>query len=605
MRFIELTVVGVPGTQGVIRLPMEQGLTVWKPKGTFRLESVVDLLADLLYPAPMRSHLLGPGKAEQASLTVEARGTTYRIARDYARGTTQLLQIEPGTASSLKEVSRELQYVRETLLRSAQLPPQRVFKSLLVSRLADSLALEEQSGISAKGDVAGLDPSTAVVGLHDRLAGLRDECKTLTRIEELNAKLDEHQANAFQIDEQLLRLEGPRQRLADVEREYEEYQVFDGEGVLTPQVVPKLKAYTGHREKRTDDLTAMDERSVEMDSDLAQISDRPFWRETPIFVGAILTPAAFVAVGFVRDSKWLSGLFWLCFFSGLGLLIYGFFSGRARLEKRASLGKEMSGLETERAGIEKRFQIETSVCQKFFDSVGNEDAEELLGMLERHARLSEQRKTEKEEWQKLSQEVPEEKLTEGRKNAQEEISRIEGKLAELPPVTGDLTSVKREIVRLEEEVQPEAEEGSQISSVSQLKLDSLDDPNRLIRLSAELTHRSERDVLMRAEKGLQLNLAKISGGRLRRMDIQQGQILGFEDMDGVRNSWGTLDREMKAAVLFSLQFTFWQVGCTGEEGKPVILDLLGSDLSVGELQKTSLQAAEFLAKKTQVLVLGG
>lgn len=591
---------GVPGTQGLLRFPFEPGWNAWKPKGPFRLETVVDLLASLLYPAPLRSNMLGPGKARQAGMTFQARGNIYRVMRDYARGTTQLAQLEPGTQTSFKELSRELRFIRETLARSARLPSQRVFRSFLVSRLSEALIPEERSDFVRMDEQVSKGDRAPLIDPESRLTGLQEELKTHRRIAELSARLDELLALTFKIDERLRELEEPRKRLAQLEREYDEVRIFDRPGVLQPQLVSKLRVYAATHEKTGAELAALEEDGIRWENELEGTPDRPWWREIPVAAGSVSSAAGFGGMEFFRDSTSLYALCWVAFFLGLVLVGYGLVSGRRRLEKKAELAKQVRGVEVERAGIEKRFDIETTAVRKFFDAVGNDDPEELLEMLERHAVLGAERKKAEEEFKALQAAIPEPELRKEKEEALAEIARIEQELGDLPPVTADVNSVAREVLKIEGELRA----GGAAVEVSSPDFHNADDPNRLLMLAAEILGRSEAELLRQMKQGLEINLTSMTRKRFRQVLVQGGRVTGFRSAEGEAVAWERGDPSTRAALLFSVQFTLWQLASASGRAVPVVLDLLSS-LSGGEdLRKLGLEVARVLATKTQVLVLG-
>jgi hypothetical protein len=598
VRFIELIVSGVPGTQGVLHFPLEPGLNAWKPKGPFRLETVVDLLAALLYPSPLRTGMLGPGKASAAGLTFESRGVTYRIQRDFARGTTQLAQLEPGTQDTFKETSREISFIRETMIRSAQVPPQRAFRTLLVSRFSDSIPVEERSGAgpvpSAPKNPSFTDPETT-------LAGLRSELETHQVVTEINSRLDGLHSKLFAAEEKLRRLDDPRKQLEELDREYEEYRVLDQPGLLHPQLTAKLKGYAVLLEKRDGDLAATEETRKKREEELAGTSGNPWWREPLGMAGTLLVPVSFVAIGAARHLRWLTGLLWAVFFAGLILAAIGFLRGYRRVERRKLLQKELRDSETERAGIEKRFEIETAAVRKFFQAVGNDNSSDLLKMMERHAALSPRRQAAVDALAAVQEEVREAELLREREEASREISELERRLSELPPVTGGVDAVQREISRVEEELQ---RGGERVASVPSAATPGID-PDRLLETTAHLIGRPAMELLSFIRTGLAANLAAASKGRFRGAEFRGDRFSGFRSADGAVRTWEEIDPPGRAVLLFGVQFTLWQALNGAKRPLPVVLDLTSATRFREEFDPVGLQAARFLATQTQVLVLGG
>ncbi|MFH1263810.1 MAG: hypothetical protein V1495_10270 [Pseudomonadota bacterium] len=588
---IELTVSGLPGARESQSFFFDPGLNRLTQSGPVRPEILIELFTSLLYPAPGRNGMLGPGKAQEATLTFESRGTTYRIARNYLQNSIRFSQLEPGCDDSYREISHDLSFVREALGRSAQVPRSRVFRFLLVSRLSDRLPAEEVSVPVAKG----------IRNPEERLPGLRRELETHRKILEVGSRVDELQGRIQRADERLRRFEEPRKQLAEVDSEYEQYKIFDRPGLLVPDLTSKLAAYPAAQEKRSADLEALEEKRIRTEADLAGLPDRPLWKEPVGLIGAVAIPFSFAAIGLLRHQRLAFALSCIVFIGAMVVAALGYFAGQRRITRRSELAKQIAGFAGERAGIEKRFEIETAAARKFFAETGNNDSSDLLALLERHADLSGQRKVVADEIEALRREVPEEELRKEREEAVREVAKLESQLSDLPPVTGDLSAIRLEILRLEEVARtPEP-----VGGFRPLEEARPDDPNGLIRLAASIVGRTPEEVIAFVRPGLEMNLSRLSNGRLRGVDVTGDSISSFRDDSNGKFTWSDLGLQQRAQVLFAIQFTLWQAVGAGNRPLPIVLDLNSSAAADPALRDLSRQAAEHLSRKTQVLILGG
>jgi len=594
VKLIELILQGVPGTQGVLRYPFQPGLNPWKQKGDlFRLEALVDVVASLFYPSQNQSTPLGPGKAQRAGITFEARGTTYRLTRDYVSKTLNLAQLDQGTKDHFTEISKDPHFILATLARAAQIPSQRVFRSLLVARHGASSSEEQQKWQSAERHLAK-ERAFEAPDPQARLAELRAEQGQIRTIHEREAKIDELQALVFQIEDQLRRFEEPTAHLKKIMEEYEAYAVFDAPGVLTPQVIQKLDRYAKVQEQRGTDLQTLEEKSKEWTEQLNGTPNRPPWNEPVAIGGVVAALIAFIGATFFRPWLWpLLAVFVL----GLGAMSWGLWEGLRRKEKIRSLMQQIRGLDAEKAGIDKRFEIETGPVRKLLETVRIKDAHDVSDMLMRRKELQMQRKAVEVELAAAETTTPREKLMEEKDKHLKEIAAIQATLQNLPPASVDPNALEKEIRDLEatlasDTVPPQYEQPSTPAS---------DDVNRLVVLAAELFDCPVAGLLRRVQQGVAANLTILTDKRFAGIEVAHGKLTAFQTSDGKLVAWPAVDPSAKAALLFAVQFTLWQL-LAAERPLPLFLDLI-SGRQHEKLCALSLRAAQHVARQTQVVVL--
>jgi hypothetical protein len=154
-------------------------------------------------------------------------------------------------------------------------------------------------------------------------------------------------------------------------------------------------------------------------------------------------------------------------------------------------------------------------------------------------------------------------------------------------------------------LEAEKGDGEDAARISSPDLPAADEPNQLLALAAEVIGRPSGEILGHVRPGVDANLATLAGGRFRNVIVRGARILGFVNADGEDVRWDSLRAGDRAVLLFAVQFTLWQVVASGPQARPVILDVTRASAGEEALLATSSQAAEFLSKKTQVLVLGG
>lgn len=595
MRFIELIAQGVPGAKEALRFPFQPGLNVLNQRETFKLKTIYELLINLLYPTPKQTNTLGPGKIRRAELVLETRKEIFRISRDFANSTIQLSQLEPGSRSSFRELSSDLQFARETLARAAKLPSPRIFQTLLVSQLDDTLPSDSGFSRASSAPRAQTNKMKSAPDILNRIEGLKKELERYHVINKLGMETDELHARVFEIEDQLRRFEGPKDKLEDLNKEYEPYAFLDEPGLITPQIKPKLQAYNDNCQRRAEELTQLEEKSTEWASRLVLLRDHPWWRETLGLVGAGLFLVGFIATGFLRSIDWAFTLSLLFSVMALGVTGWGFYQGLRRKEKIAELKGQILSVDSEKAGIEKRFEIETVVVRQLFEKVHCQDPDEILRLIKERAELSRQRKDVEDKVQSLRKEIPEEDLRKERASLQEKISKIGAQLSEMPPPSLDPNSIKKEIARLESELK-NVDAFEEIHAVSSED----DEVNQLVSHAAEVMDQPVFDIVNRIHRGLGANLVKFSGQQFNAVELRGERIAAFRFTNARSLKWIQADSATRAMLLFAVQFTLWQFLLT-QKSYPFILDLVTNPKS-HTLFQVCLQAAKYVAQKTQVLV---
>ncbi len=598
MRFIELTIEGVPGTRAALRFPFDSNLNVLQQKGTLRLTTVIDLIQSLLFPTLGKSNTLGPAKSQKANLVFEARGNVYRVERDYIKAQIFLFQLEQGSKDSFRELSKEFRYIKTTLERSLKMPTQRIFRSLLVSRISETLDKEEPTFrlkdsplTQAQSDPVHEDP-------HVRLAGLKEDLRNSILLSDLGASLDELQSSLFKVEEQLNRFKEPKRKLKEIEDEYEPYKVFDNPGVITSQTISKLKSYENLKEKKEQDLLNLEERSSQAAKELSVIPLRPVIREPIAIIGTVLTLGGFIGASFLREYGWAFSSSLLIFILGLFVIGSGLLKGMKREQKIAALRKQLTGMNAEKAGIEKRFEIENTVVKNLFETIGNNDPLEIQESMARRKALLTERELVEQELTSLEKKSPFQDLILNKEKLQSEIVAIESRLADIPPLSIDSNALEREIAELEVQLQ---EKTRVLPNIPSLREEEDSDVTALLDLTSQVMDRTRLEVLKALKQGASKNISVLTLNKFEGIEVQGEKIVAFRTPSGVAK-WETLDTITKATLLFAIQFTCWQLLVSSNSILPLFLDMVSSQRPE-LLSKMVLQAAQVLARKTQVLVL--
>lgn len=588
MHLIEVVVEGIPGTHGVLKYPLESGLNAWKQKGTVRLETIVALIESLLYPASDSGAPLGPGRAKMAGVTFNAGGTVYRLIRDYSGKSLKFSQLQAGSKNQFRDLSTDSRFITTTLTRAAKLPSRRVFRSLLVSR--PGIVSHEKETHREKEPVHqnGGDP-------RQRLSILKREKEGIETIRTLETENDGLQNRVFEIEDQLRRLDEPQRQVEQVRNDYEPFRVFDTPDLVTPQILKRLKNYPGLADKRVSDLQALEEKIQEWDAELTLIPVRPFWQEVPAYAGVGFAVLCFISASFLRNWK---GLLLLAATAGLGVFVWGIFQGLKREERAAGLRKTLRGMEGEKAGIEKRFEIETAMVKKFCDAVKINDTKEIEDMLSRWETMKTELKRAEEEFDRVSKEIPQESLRQELAGVRSKLKDVEGKLRETPNASVDPVAMDREIRDLEATL---ANPSATIAEEPPRDMGEENEVQRLLTHASEFLDRPVVDILGQAASAISANLATLTAKRIAKIEVRGNEILGFRQADGNLLSWGAADPQTQSTLLFGIQFTLWQM-MPPERALPVVVDLNQSPVSEAT-QKLMLAAAQYLAKKSQVLAL--
>ncbi|MFH1016751.1 MAG: hypothetical protein V1798_01055 [Pseudomonadota bacterium] len=588
MRLIEVLLEGVPATKGVMQYRFEPGLNPWKQKGTFPIATIVDVVESLLYPATRERETLGPAKSRRAGMTFQARDITYRLVRDFASKKTVLSQLLPGSQDQFRELSSEPRFIAETLTRAVRIPGHRVFRTLLVA---------------CPGKI-GADPSPAtrankepptLVSREERLWALRAEQENLQRIERIEGRIDELQAGIFRVDEELLKLTGPREETARIEREYSEYQVLDREGLITPQTLARLKGAGALVEKRAQDLRALEEKAQEWTQELVGIPERAWWKEPLAWGGAILAVGSFVAstVGRAWLATWM-----LLSVSGILSVAAGYLRNFRTAERIKGSRAKIKSLDAEKAGIEKRFEIESATVKNLCSVVGERDPQEILAKVERWRELREQRTNAHAALRITEKRVPEEALRREREHLADEAARLEQEQAQISPSSMDPNLLDQEIRELGAVV-----DKAEPSLVSMKTAESGggDPMYALLEAAAEAVEQKPLEVLAQCQKAMDANLLAITDRKFIGIQVQGSGFCALVAASGIPVLWPELDSHQKALSHFCVQFTLWQL-LAGLRPMPFVVDLVSAPTDAVTV-KVTLSAARHLAKKAQVVVL--
>ncbi len=588
MHLVEVVVEGIPGTNGVLKYPFEAGLNAWKQKGTVRLETISALIESLLYPNSDSGSPLGPGRAKMAGMTFNAGGVVYRLIRDYSGKTIRFSQLQPGSKNQFRDLSTDSRFITTTLTRAAKLPSRRVYSSFLIAR--PGKVQQEKGSIVEAAPISmnEFDPGA-------RLEILKRERASIETVRKLESENDALQNRQFEIEDQLRQLDEPRNRLEQVKAEYEPLRVFDTHGLVTPQILKRLKNYPGLADKKAADLQALEEKAKDWDAELTLMPMRPFWQEVPAFIGIGVALVSFILASFYRKLLALllggAGV-------GLGVFIWGIFQGLKREERAGMLRKNLRGIDAEKAGVEKRFDIESGMVKKFCDSVNVQDTKEIEEMLSRWEELKGELKKAEEEFATVEKRIPAEELRKEHQEIREKQKKVEEELRGIPNASVDPVSLDREIRDLEATVA----HGSVEHHVQVSELTSDDDEiQRLFIHASELLDRPTGEILRQASSAISANLATMTGKRMMGIESKGDQVTGFRTSDGSVISWAAADPQMRMALHFGIQFTLWQM-IPQERMLPVVLELSQSP-AVESTQKLMLAAAGYLAKKSQILAL--
>ncbi len=588
MRLIEVLLEGVPSAKGVMQYRFEPGLNPWKQKGTFAITTIVDVVESLLYPVTRENEPLGPARSRRAGMTFEARNATYRLVRDFSSKRTVLSQLLPGPEEQFRELSSELRFITETLSRSIRIPSRRVFRSLYVAcpgkfRVETARMSEFSEHFSMPPDPQG------------RLRALRAERENFRRTENAGTRIDELQTEVFRIDEELRKLMAPREEARRIEREYETYRVFDREGLITPQVLAKLDAAGSLVEKRAQDLRALEEKAQQWTAELTGKSERPWWKEPLVWGGFLVTLASLIAA--TQDQSWLGT--WVPL-SVAGILSAGL--GGLKNFKRAERIREtrakIKNLDVEKAGIEKRFEIESATVKNVCTVVGEKNPQEILAMVERWKDLSKERKMARERLRETEERVPEEKLRRERDHLAESVSRLEEEQAQVPPSSVDPNFLDRKIQELEGVV-----EKAEPSLVSMKTAESgaADPIYALLEAAGEAAGKKTLELLALCQKAIDANLVSATGRKFTGIQITGSGFSSLIPVSGVPVSWPELDAPQQALAHFCVQFTLWQL-LASLRPMPFVVDLVSAPAD-DATTKITLSASRYLAKKAQVVVL--
>ena len=585
MRLIELLLEGAPGTAGVAKFPFQPGLNPWKQKGPFRLGVLVDVLATLFYPSLGQSDPLGPGKIRRAGVTFEVKGTVYRLVRDFVSRRLFLSQLEPGTTNAFRDLSTETRFITEALTRSAKIPSHAVFRELLVAQPGRA-DLEKPDASIVSEEPAYSDPGK-------RLADLKTERDSLKQGIALEERVDELHGRLFKIEEQLARLESPRAALQTALTEYEPYKVYDAPGVVTPQLVSKLKEYPDAINRKEEEIKDLEEKARQWTVALARLSDRPIWSE-PIAIGGTAAALAGIVVMNVCRS-WMPFTVTLLTIGAILVAGLGLYRGFKRVERFRELHGKLQGAEAEKAGVEKRFEIEATAVKKLFAAVRENDVVEIEKALARREAVRATVDVARKDLEEIETDVGEASLADEKGRLRKEISETQKRLSDTPPASMDPVTLDRQIKELERRsgMRPEATVTASTASTDEI--------NRLVALTAETLAVSVPDLLSRVQQGLAVNISAMTEQRFRGIQVRDGRITGFRDASGSGVSWDEADPVTRAELRFAAQFTFWQVLAT-QRSLPLFLDLL-SYPAPESLTKYSISAARHVARRAQMIVL--
>ncbi len=585
MRLIEVLVEGIPSTKGVLRYPVQAGFNPWQQKGSFPLRHLVDVISDLFYPTLRQDIPLGPGKSKRVGMTFEARDCVYRLIRDYPQKKLFLSQLQKGTKDQFRELSSEPRFITETLLRSAKVPSRKVFHNFLV--FSSVLGEPENS----KDPLATIPKDEDQVS---RLKGLQDEKENIEKITRLEEELNSLQNELFETEEKLRKLEGPREKLKQAQKDYRPYLKYDREGFLTPEVVAQMKNFPRLEEKYRDTLEDFEARIVAKKDEIQMIPDRPFWQEPTSAIGVTVALVGFVGTSLQRD--WMVVWLPVCIL-GLLAIVGGVWVGLKRLEKLSEARKKMKEIDEERADFEKRHEVESASFQNVCEEVGVSDFEELEAVLESREIYKKNLEDATREWKEVSTEVPEKSLQERKAQIEDQVQGIESRLADIPPVSMDPNSIDREISQIQMLLR--ADQG-QVGLDEETTPTSSEIQTLLFCLSQTL-NMTPGLLLRRVKAGMVANLMTITGKKILDAQIQGDQIKGFVRSDRTVVPWEGLEGQTQREVRFAIHFTYWQMLASQNEF-PLILDMIQEERE-SSFSRMILSAARHLAKKSQVLLL--
>jgi hypothetical protein len=364
---LDLALQGIRDLSGSVRVRLQSGYNamvcpVVDPR------TVMIGLCELLFAHgydPTTAKLVAPeSKSSGGGVTLMAAdGATFRVMRDLAAGSAQLLEFVRET-KSFSRVTSDPSEITQFLRSRVGLSGRRIFESVFIVEARDLPSYEPVAEVNTEEEFEprGPDPQE----LRKRLAEIDAALAEQQAIEKLEFELDGLQKQRFNIEDQLGELTFDRSELDEAQAQLSRIAYLDAmpEGFL-----PRYQAYRVLVERREADVKRWEtERgAIEREARAAQVE--PLLRDWRLWTGlgvGVLSVACAAAVGGVL--RWAA----LLDIPAFGLVAVVLFQSLTQREARDRASRKMRLSDERRAKILDRDADEVRAVEAILREVGLE-----------------------------------------------------------------------------------------------------------------------------------------------------------------------------------------------------------------------------------------
>lgn len=281
-----------------------------------------------------------------------------------------------------------------------------------------------------------------------KLKQTREELKSAEKVEELQYDIDGLQQKVFEIENQKKGVSQFDEFLNEAKEQLGKYPALSR---LPQNIDERLDNYHDLQSLQAKEIENIDRGALEFEDELWSLQGYPPIHKQQMFMGGAIALVAGV-VAFLAGPMVASILQTVGAIAAVGgvvaMAINGFLH-ITRVSRRDELQSRVNDLEEKKNQVIKRYEVEVSVLNKLMEDTDSDAVEEMKNKIQKYRELDERFRQVSEKKKKKIKELNLEKLDREDKDLKEKIAKLEEELRKHPPLSMDISEMRREIGRIE------------------------------------------------------------------------------------------------------------------------------------------------------------